>query len=334
MPKKTSEQRTILLIALISFAIAIGSLFLGRYSVTSSDVYHYFFGGPVSAGAASAIGKIRLPRILTALIVGASLSASGASYQGVFRNPMVSPDLLGATAGAGFGAAVGILLGCQMLVVQLLSFICGMSAVFLSWLISGRIGKGTNVTLVLILTGMVISALFQALISVVKYLADPYSKLPEITFWLMGGLSDVSMHDLLFVFPPVAVSGIGLMLLRWRLNVLGFGDDEASSLGVNTRRLRLLIIIFATLMTASVVSISGQIGWVGLVIPHFCRILVGPNYKYLIPASLLTGGTYLLLVDNIARNLLQVEIPISILTAMIGAPFFIYLLLHGKKGWC
>lgn len=333
MHEEHRNKKLLFVWIIIMVVLAVGSMLVGRYAISIEDIWAYFTGGTISSAAASAIGKIRMPRILSAMLVGGALAMSGASYQGVFRNPMVSPDILGASAGAGFGAAAGILLELPLVGIQLLAFVCGMVAVGFSWIIATVLGRKNNVTLVLVLSGMVISALFQAFISAMKYLADPYSKLPQITFWLMGGLSDVQMNDLFFILPPILIAGVVLFLLRWRLNVLVFGDEEALSLGVDTKKLRMAVIICSTLLTASAVSVSGQIGWVGLVIPHFCRMLVGPNYKYLIPASLVIGGSYLLLVDNIARNLLSVEIPLGILTAILGAPVFIYLLLHGKKEW-
>ena len=333
------NRRILLMLAAAFLVLAAGSLFMGRYPVSVSDYIIYLRAlisgneGWLSSTTASVISQIRMPRIMAALIVGGALAISGGSYQGVFRNPMVSPDILGASAGAGFGAAVGILLSLPALGIQLLSFCFGLAAVSMSYLISRAVGRRDNITLVLVLAGMVISALFSAFVSITKYLADPYSKLPEITFWLMGSLSSVVSGDLAFVLPPVIISGAVLMLLRWRLNVLVFGDEEASALGMDTKKYRVVIIVCSTLLTASVVSVSGQIGWVGLVIPHFSRMIVGPNYRDLLPASFLVGGSYLLLVDNVARNLLQVEIPLGILTAVIGAPVFIWLLLKGKRGW-
>lgn len=334
------RNRRILIVLLVIFImLTVGSLFMGRYPVSASDYTVFFkslFWGnesPLSSTTISVISQIRLPRIIAALIVGGALAMSGASYQGVFLNPMVSPDILGASAGAGFGAAIGILLSMTTVGIQLMSFTCGLIAVGLSYIISKAVGSRQNITLVLVLSGMVISALFTSFISITKYLADPYSKLPEITFWLMGSLSSTMISDLIFILPAVIISASILMLLRWRLNVLVFGDDEASALGMDTEKYRMVIIICSTLLTASVVSISGQIGWVGLVIPHFSRMIVGPNYKYLLPTSFLLGGSYLLLVDNICRNLLRVEIPLGILTAIIGAPVFICLLLRGRKEW-
>ncbi len=334
------RNRRILMILMIAFLIlTVGSLFIGRYPVSPREYMLYieslFFGteSGLSSTTTSVISQIRMPRIMAALVVGGSLAMSGAAYQGVFRNPMVSPDILGASAGAGFGAAVGILLSMSALGIQLLSFVCGLVAVGMTYLISRAVGRRENITLVLVLAGIVISALFSAFVSITKYLADPYSKLPEITFWLMGSLSDTTFDDLIFVLPPVVISAVVLMLLRWRLNVLVFGDEEASALGLDTQKYRMVIIACSTLLTASVVSISGQIGWVGLVIPHFSRMIIGPNYKYLLPTSFLVGASYLLLVDNLSRNLLRVEIPLGILTAIIGAPVFIFLLLRGRREW-
>lgn len=336
-----STKNTIIITVLFILLICmfLFSFTLGRYQVSITEIFNYLRylitgeKNGLSANVIAVISQIRFPRIATAVLLGSALSVSGASYQGVFKNPMVSPDILGASAGAGFGAAIGILLSLSSVMIQFVSFIFGILAVFLSYIISRVVGRKDNTTLVLILSGMVVSSLLSSLISVAKYVADPYSKLPEITLWLMGSLSAVNTTDLKIIFLPIVICTAILMLLRWRLNVLSFGDEEAQALGVNTKRLRLIVIICSTMLTASVVSVGGMIGWVGLVIPHLGRMLVGPNYKHLMPATFLLGGIYLLLVDNISRNLLQVEIPIGILTAIIGAPFFVYLLLKGKKGW-
>lgn len=340
--KKNTNRKNVIVITFLAvalFTLLLFSFTLGRYPVTINEVFQYIrflFTGEkngLSDTVISVISQIRFPRIIIAVLIGSALAVSGASYQGVFKNPMISPDILGASAGAGLGASIGILLSLSNIFIQLVSFGFGILSVFLSYTISKVVGRKDNTTLVLILSGMVISSMFSALISVTKYVADPYSKLPEITLWLMGSLSSVNNKDLLIIIFPVTICSIILILVRWRLNVLSFGDEEAKAMGVNTKALRLLVIICSTMLTASVVSVSGMIGWVGLVIPHLGRMLVGPNYKHLMPTSFLLGGIYLLFVDNISRNLLQVEIPIGILTALIGAPFFVYLLLKGKKGW-
>jgi iron complex transport system permease protein len=328
----------LLLFAVLMILIMI-SFLLGRYKISTGDVLTSLFSMITGSRTGlndvtvSIINHIRFPRIMACVLVGASLSVSGVSYQGIFQNPMVSPDVLGASAGACFGAGLGILLSLPSIGIQLMSFVFGLLAVGMVYLVSRAIGQKENTTLVLVLAGMMIASLFSAFISILKYIADPYSKLPEITFWLMGSFSSVTGKDLTFILLPVAVCMTILMLIRWRLNVLVFGDEEASSLGVNTRRIRLLVIICATILTASVVSISGQIGWVGLVIPHFCRRIVGPDYKHLLPASFLIGAIFLLIVDNVARMAFPVEIPLGILTSIIGAPCFLLLLIRGKRGW-
>ncbi|MDF2923836.1 MAG: putative ABC-type iron transport system, permease component [Paenibacillaceae bacterium] len=275
--------------------------------------------------------NIRLPRILAAIGAGGALSLAGASFQGIFKNPMVSPDILAASSGASVGAALGLLLGLDKGWVQLGAFLFGLGAVAFAYTMSRVIGRGDNMVLLLVLSGMVVSALFQSVISIIKYIADPDSKLPAITYWLMGSIAKVTYADLLGFFISFAIGTIPLILLRWRINVMSFGEDEAKAMGVNTNMTRIIIIACSTLLTASVVSISGTIGWVGLMIPHLVRFMVGPNYKVLIPASLLVGASYLLLVDNLARSLTSYEIPLGILTSMLGAPFFVMILFR-KKG--
>jgi len=337
--KKPKFKRIFAVCVSLLLLFMILSLLIGRYPLPLKDIFAWiksvFTGnaGTYDEATAAVILNVRLPRVLAAVFVGAMLSSAGASYQGIFRNPMVSPDILGASAGAGCGAALGILLSLPTAGIQIISFAFGLGAVFLAYLISLLAGKRENITLVLVLSGMVVSSLFSAAISIIKYIADPYSKLPEITFWLMGSLSSVKTGSLLAVAIPAGLSLIVLLLIRWRINLLAFGDEEAKAMGVNPTALRGIVIVCATMLTASAVSVSGQIGWIGLVIPHICRMITGPNYKYLLPVSLLTGGAGLLLVDNLARTMIQLEIPLSILTAIIGAPFFVSLLVRGKKGW-
>lgn len=315
------------------------SFFLGRYSITPKQVLllvrEYFSGIPSGMGrsAYKVFFNIRLPRIVGALWGGAALTLSGSVYQATFRNSMVSPDILGATAGAGFGAALGLMLDCGNTAVQVSSFGFGLLAVLLTCAIGSAVGSRRNSALTLVLTGMVMQALFQALISLIKYVADPYSKLPAITFWLMGSLSSFTSHSIPLVLPSFLVGALPLFLLRWRINSLFLSDEEALSMGVNVAALRRTIIICATLLTSTVVSICGTIGWVGLIIPHAARMLVGPDNRIQLPVSVLLGGTYLLLVDDVARSAMAMEIPIGILTAMVGAPFFIYLIYRqGKRG--
>lgn len=272
--------------------------------------------------------NIRMPRILLACLVGCCLSAAGASYQGVFQNPMAAPDILGATSGAAFGAALAILLGGSKQMVALSAFAFAILTVMLVFLI-GKTASGKRV-LTLVLSGIMVGSLFSAGTSYVKLVADPSNQLPEITYWLMGSLSGATKQDVAFAVIPMAIGLLPLLLLRWRINVLTLGDDEARTIGVNAGRVRLLVILCATLITAASVSVSGMIGWVGLVIPHLSRKLVGNDYRLLLPSTMLFGASFLLLVDDVSRNLLQTEIPIGILTAFIGAPFFIWLIT--RKG--
>ncbi len=315
------------------------SLAIGRYRISLQQFIQIvgvkIFGWRLSIPQTlnTVIFSVRVPRIFAAMLVGGALSISGAAYQGLFRNPMVSPDILGAAAGAGFGAAIAILFSFSVVGIQLSAFVFGLIAVAITYFLSAMISRGNHAVLVLVLTGMVVSTLFSSFISMIKYVADPYSKLPAITFWLMGGLSSVGAKDNLVVLVPMLLGAIPLMLLRWKLNVLSFGEEEAKSLGVDTSKLRLVVVVCSTLLTAAAVSISGMVGWIGLIIPHLARMIVGPNYKMLLPASMLIGTTFLLLVDDVARSAFAMEIPLGILTALIGAPFFIYLLIKGKKGW-
>ena len=272
--------------------------------------------------------NIRLPRILLSCMVGCCLSAAGAAFQGVFQNPMASPDILGATNGAAFGAALAILLGAGSILITGAAFISSIVCVLLAFLVS-RVASGKQV-LTLVLAGIMVGSLFSAGTSFVKLVADPSNQLPEITYWLMGSLSGATWKEVGMAVVPMLIGLIPLTLLRWRVNILTLGDDEARTMGVNAPRVRRIVIIAATLITAAAVSVSGMIGWVGLVIPHLSRKLVGNDYRHLLPASMLFGAAFLLAVDDVSRTLLATEIPIGILTAFIGAPFFIWLIT--RKG--
>lgn len=327
------------LLIILPFAAFLLSLVMGRYSIPLPQLaemfYHKLFGLEKTwpDTLETVLFRVRIPRILAALLVGGALSIAGATYQGLFKNPMVSPDILGASAGAGFGAACAILLSFSIAGIQVMAFAFGLGAVFMTYIVGSLISRGNHATLVLVLTGMVVSTLFSSFISMTKYVADPYNKLPAITFWLMGGLSSINSKDLQVLIIPLLLGAIPLLLIRWKLNVLSFGEEEAQALGINTSRIRFLTIVCSTLLTASAVSVSGMIGWVGLIIPHLARMMVGPNYKVLLPTSLALGSSYLLLVDDIARSAFSTEIPLGILTSLIGAPFFIFLLIKGKRGW-
>ena len=281
---------------------------------------------------ATALVNIRLPRILVVVMVGAALAVAGASYQGMFKNPLVSPDLLGASAGASFGACLALLLGLSNLYVQLFAFVGAMVAVGGAVWMNRMVNK-YDAILGLVLGGMLVSTLFQSCTSLVKFMADANDKLPAITFWLMGSFSRIDQADFWMILLPMVLGFAMLLLERWKLNVLSFGEEEAKSLGINTKRVRLIVIFASTLIVACSVAVSGIVGWVGLVIPHLARAIVGPNYKVLLPASMFIGAGYLLLVDDIARLVSSTEIPIGILTAILGVPFFIFIFKHNMKGW-
>ena len=276
--------------------------------------------------------RVRLPRVAADILVGAALSGAGSAYQTLFRNPLVSPDILGVSTGAGLGAVMGILMSLPVFGIQAFAFLGGIATVVLVYLISSSL-RGHDRTLVLVLSGVVIGSLAGACISLVKILADPYDQLPAITFWLLGSLAGVKLADLVIAAPLVLLGIVPLVLQRWSIGVLSLGDDEARSLGVDVFRLRALVIGAATLMTASVVAVSGVIGWVGLMIPHIARMLVGPNFSRLLPASMLLGASFMLIVDMAARSIARVETPLGILTAVLGAPFFLWLLARGRRTW-
>ena len=348
---------------LIGFAVCffLVSIFIGRYAIPPEAVaktllsglqqwvYSIWNGCLVGISDASVatffpihsnepqtlhhtvIFGIRLPRILAAVLVGAGISVAGTGFQGLFKNPLVSPELLGVASGAGFGAALGILLSGRPIVIQALAFLTGTMAVAITYAVS-RIYRST-VILVLVLSGIMVGALFSALISLIKYVADPYDTLPAIVFWLMGSLASVTGEQLEMAAPPILAASTVLFIIRWRINLLAMGDDEARALGVDTKSITRIIIICATVITASAVCISGIIGWVGLVVPHMGRLVVGPDFRKLVPASALIGAVFLLAVDNLSRIVFPTEIPLGILTALIGAPVFAWLLGRRKVGW-
>lgn len=323
----------LVLLALLLVGVTVASIVLGRYHI-SLAAWHRFFLHPESGDVATLVLlRVRLPRILGGLLIGAGLSASGAAYQGLFRNPMVSPDLLGASAGAGIGAAVAILLDCGAPAIQGISFLGGLGAVGATCFVAGRVRRGNDPVLAMVLSGVMIASICSALISLTKTVADPDVKLPAITFWLMGSLSAISNVNIVWLLALIPLGLLVLMLVRWKLNVLSMGEEEAAALGVDTRIARWVIVLSATVLTTAAVSVSGMIGWVGLVIPHLARMIVGPNYKVLLPASIMLGGSYMLLVDDICRSATTGEIPLGILTHLIGAPFFLYLLVRTKQGW-
>lgn len=319
-------------------AVVLASFALGKYPVSPIElvqgIQRHFASAPLSQSELSldkVVFNIRIPRIVLVVLVGAALASSGAAFQGMFRNPLVSPDLLGASAGAGFGACISILLGLPILATQVLAFVGGLAAVSCAVFLN-RMVKYDKL-LGLVLGGILVSTLFQAGTSIVKLCADVNDKLPSITYWLMGSFAGANQRDLAIAVLPMLIGFALLFMERWKLNVLSLGEEEARSLGVNTKRTRLIVIVAATLLASISVAVAGVIGWIGLVIPHLARALVGPNYKRLIPASMLLGSAYLLVVDDFARCLLSMEIPIGILTALLGVPFFTLIFHHNSKGW-
>ena len=323
-----SGPGAILLMAVILVACILLSFLFGRYPVPFRELcgilankFLSIFGLGIEPfwtdAMQAAVWNVRLPRVLMSVLVGACLSAAGAAYQGVFQNPMAAPDVLGASAGAGFGAALAIYVGLSSMYITFAAFGMSLLTVALVFWVS-RHAKGERV-LGLVLAGIMVSSLFQAGTSFIKLAADPTNKLPEITYWLMGSLSGAKWSELGFVIWPMLLGLVPLFLLRWRLN-------EARAMGVDAGRLRIWLIIAATLVTAASVSVSGMIGWIGLVIPHMVRRICGSDYRWLMPCSMLGGGTFLLIVDNVSRNVTTSGIPIGILTAFIGAPFFLWLI--------
>jgi len=325
----------IIFLAALLIAAIVLSFFLGRYPISPKELFGILFSKIVhiepfwTDRMETVLFNVRLPRILLACLVGCSLSSAGAAYQGIFQNPMASPDILGASSGAAFGAALAILNGASKNMIAVSAFFFSLLTVALVYMI-GKKTRGSKI-LSLVLSGIMISSLFTAGTSYIKLVADPSNQLPEITYWLMGSLARAKITDVYFAAPLMAVGLAILLLLRWRINILTFGDDEARTMGMDTKKIRTLVIIASTLLTATSVAVSGMIGWVGLVIPHLARKLVGDNYRYLMPASMLFGAIFLLIVDNVSRNLLATEIPIGILTAFIGAPFFIYLITREES---
>ncbi len=329
--KKRRPFFILLIMAAILAALFLFSFILGHYDVPLKEVIRILFTGHSGDPKMyAAVSNIRMPRILMACLVGCCLSAAGASFQCVFQNPMASPDILGASSGACFGAALAILWNFSHSGITLFAFLFSLLSIALVYLI-GKASRRNRVVAIL-LAGMMVSSLFSAGTSYVKLVADPSNQLPAITYWLMGSLSGTRKADLGFVIWPMLIGLVPLLLLRWRINLLTLSEEEAETMGVNTGLLRLVVIFCATILTAASVSVSGMIGWVGLVIPHLCRKLVGSDCRWLFPGTMIFGAIFLLLVDNVSRNLLAVEIPIGILTAFIGAPFFIFLMTRKESG--
>ncbi|MBY0269198.1 MAG: iron ABC transporter permease [Burkholderiales bacterium] len=334
----TRQSWLLLAAAVALFGIIAVAFSVGRYPIAVSDLlrvlWSWLGGAPhgLDPTIETVVLQIRGPRVIAALLVGAALAAAGAAYQNLFRNPLVSPDILGVSSGAAVGAVLGIFLSLGIVAVQSMAFAGGLAAAGMVYLVA-RTVRGHDPLLVLVLAGVVLGSLLGACVALMKYLADPYNQLPAITFWLLGSLASVDPRDLRVAGPLLLAGLLPLWLLRWRINVLSLDDEEARALGVETRSIRLVVIIGATLMTSAAVAISGVIGWIGLVIPHFARLLTGPDFSRLLPVSVLLGAGFLVAVDTLARSIGNIEVPLGVLTAFIGTPLFLWQLAGARRGW-
>ncbi len=322
----------VILMFVLPVVIGLGCICVGRMEIPISDVFKtigaIFTGQKTDVQNYSIIVNLRLPRILMAIIVGAGLTCAGNTFQSLFSNPLATPDILGVTSGTCVGAILAIILSCGILGTQLIALAFGLVSVLFTIKIAGRNKNGSMIYLVL--AGVIASSLFNAIGSLLKYTADPQDKLPEITYWLMGSFTSATYQKLLIGSPLIIVGIVIIYLLRWRLNILALSEDEAKASGIDLKKTRMIFILASTLITASAVSMCGQIGWIGLLIPHCARMLVGSNNRYVVPLSISLGASFMILIDTLSRSLTVIELPLSILTAIIGAPVFILLLNRSK----
>lgn len=339
---QNAKQRTTLLLATLLLACAaLFMLLWGQYPIDMVTFYEYvvfkFFGvSTLDETTLSLINnivlEIRLPRVLLAILIGAALSTSGAVFQAMFVNPLVSPGILGVLAGASFGAALGMLLSEHWYLVQIFAFVFGFVAVGFAVFIGSMVTSSRS-TVMLVLGGVISGSLFTSLLSIIKYVADPYSTLPAIIYWLMGSLSMANLNEVFLVAIPISISIAGMIFMGKYFDLMSLGDEEAKALGVNVKLIRIIAIVLATLASSLSVVMAGIIGWVGLIIPHIIRMAVGPSHRLLIPLSAIAGGAFLLLADAVSRLALSVEIPIGILTSLIGIPIFIIVLKNARAAW-
>ena len=336
----TGERAAIKAYSILTIIIVISffvSLSIGRYPIPIRTTFRIIISKLIpiehtwNKVEESVIINLRLPRVIMALSGGAGLAVCGAIFQGIFRNPLVSPGVIGVTAGAGFGAAFGILLFGWGLLTQGFAFIFGAAALFMTYTITKRT-RG-NSLLIFVLAGVIVNLFFQALISLIKFTADAEEKLPSIVYWLMGSLSTTSYENLYICIPLIFFGTVMLVLLRWRINVLSLGEETVKALGINPQRLILIILLLSTVVVSAVVSVAGIVGWIGLIIPHIARMIVGPDHEVLLPTSALIGGIFFLVIDDIARTLTPLDIPLGIITALVGTPVFIYLLIKSQGEW-
>ncbi|MDR2096121.1 MAG: iron ABC transporter permease [Treponema sp.] len=328
---------TIQLFWILPAGALIISFLAGKYGIAPEELIKalssFIKTGINTNNAETVLFKIRLPRILAAFFIGGSLSVSGVVYQTVFRNPLVSPDLLGASSGAGLGACIAIMMNFKPWLVPFAAFFMGIMSVGITCVLCDRIYQRRGNAGAYVLTGIVVSAVCQSLISLIKYTADPYNQLQTIVFWLMGSMVHVEPTALIILLCSCIIGSVPLFLNGWKLNLLSFSDEEASAMGINTRLFRIAMLSFATFLCSAAVATSGIIGWVGLMVPHMVRSIIGADVRFLLPASFLLGSTLLLFIDDITRVLLVIELPLGLLTAIIGAPVFIVLLIKGKGTW-
>ena len=332
MLERKKYIRVIIGLGVALAVMMVAALCMGRFSMNPSDVMGVFTaklnGGTPDESMETILFKIRLPRVLAAALIGAALSLSGTAYQSTFRNPLISPDLLGVSSGASLGAAFAILLGASLQITQAFAFVGGIIAVLMTTSMPRLLRNSSNMTLVL--SGIIVTGFMDALIGVIKLLSREQDQLASIVFWQMGSLSHVNTSQLLSIVPPILVCLVIMFLLSWRLNILSFGEQEAQTVGINVTLLRGVIIVCASLLTASAVSVSGTIRWIGLIIPHFGRLICGSDNTKLIPTAALLGGAFLLVIDTLARTMTSIEIPLSILSGLVGAPLFAWLLFRQK----
>jgi iron complex transport system permease protein len=333
---RRSAGIVLVMLACIFVLVAVASLGIGRFDIPVGRVVDILLDPlipattPISAVEQNVIFTVRLPRILLAMFAGSGLALAGAALQGVFRNPLVGPQIMGVSSGAAFGGTLAILLSLPRTGLLGTSFVFGLFALILVYGLNSLVAR-RNI-LALVLAGVVISGFFGALVSLVQYLADTEDKLPTIVFWLLGSFATANHEKITLIAPPVLIAGGLLLALRWRINLLSVGDEDARALGVKVERLRWLILTLVACIVAAQVAVSGIIGWVGLVVPHIARMLIGPDHRVMMPASVLIGGLYLIIIDDVARTLTGTEIPLGILTALIGTPVFAILLRHSQAG--
>ena len=337
MPSQKSYRLIILFLTVALVVTSVVALCIGRYSIDPREAFGAVASylqkltsgsGEKPTAMENVIFVLRIPRIIGAIVIGAALSLSGAVYQSVFKNPLVSPDILGVSSGASVGAATAILLGGSLISMQLMAFAVGLLAVLLSTAIPKMLKNNSN--LMLVLSGTIVSGFMCSILGVLKFIAEEDTELSSIIYWQMGSVQSVKMDTLVYVAPIFIVGAVILVLLSWQLNILSFGENEAKTLGVNLKMLRGITIVVASMLTASSVSISGTIGWIGLIIPHLGRLCVGSDNTKMIPCAMMMGGLFLLVMDTIARTVTSLEVPLSILTGLIGAPIYAWLLWKQK----